>query len=411
MAECIAFKKYPAFLELESHHGVDFGSTYTNRQSAHIFTHFIAKGQQQMYINGLSKVSFVSFLMDGSTTDAGNVEDELIVLLHSMKDDAKEMCTQRYCETEDGSVYKPGKTWADKSDPCVKHTCESMPDGSAEVLTSFESCASIVCSNGKPGYKLPGQCCESCNFDIGFDTTSNMAIGTSGVATPTILQPTWGEWGNWTECSRACGGGRQSRVRECLNEGRTSINCTGNRVEVRTCNTQCCPVNGGFASWSGWSNCSVTCGSGIQYRTRSCSNPAPACGGSLCVGAALDLRACVMTPCPVDCAWSNWTEWSACNQTCNGGWHYRTRSSSPALYGRKICTGPSRQDEICNPQPCPVDGYWKAWSEWSACSVTCNSGIQTSTRQCVPPLYGGKDCVGNGVQTRPCELVAKCPMD
>ena len=91
MAECIAFKKYPAFLELESHHGVDFGSTYTNRQSAHIFTHFIAKGQQQMYINGLSKVSFVSFLMDGSTTDAGNVEDELIVLLHSMKDDAKEM--------------------------------------------------------------------------------------------------------------------------------------------------------------------------------------------------------------------------------------------------------------------------------------------------------------------------------
>ena len=132
----------------------------------------------------------------------------------------------------------------------------------------------------------------------------------------------------------------------------------------------------------------------------------------------------------VDCAWSNWTEWSACNQTCNGGWHYRTRSSSPALYGGKICTGPSRQDEICNPQPCPgkkfhftcmqrfiiirpaiisVDGYWKAWSEWSACSVTCNSGIQTSTRQCVPPLYGGKDCVGNGVQTRPCELVAKCP--
>ena len=39
------------------------------------------------------------------------------------------------------------------------------------------------------------------DFDIGFDTTSNMAIGTSGVATPTILQPTWGEWGNWTECA------------------------------------------------------------------------------------------------------------------------------------------------------------------------------------------------------------------
>ena len=64
---------------------------------------------------------------------------------------------------------------------------------------------------------------------------------------------------------------------------------------------------------------------------------------------------------------------------------------------------------IIRPAIISVDGYWKAWSEWSACSVTCNSGIQTSTRQCVPPLYGGKDCVGNGVQTRPCELVAKCP--
>eukprot|EP00731_Ephydatia_muelleri_P026831 Em0018g931a len=320
-------------------------------------------------------------------------------------------CVIPHCETDSGMLYKTGSTWTDpKGDPCVTYSCESSQESNAEVLISYKSCDPVVCPNGKAGYKLPGQCCESCNYDTSFELA--VATGTASVDSAlTILQPTWGEWSNWTECSRSCGGGRQSRVRECLSDGRKSLNCTGNRVEVRACNTQCCPVNGGFASWSGWSNCSVTCGNGTQNRTRSCSNPAPACGGDNCTGAALDLRACVMTPCPVDCAWSNWTEWSACNQTCNGGWHYRTRSSSPALYGGKICTGPSRQDEICNPQPCPVDGYWKAWSEWSACSVTCNSGIQTSTRQCVPPLYGGKDCVGNGVQTRPCELVAKCPID
>ena len=88
--ESIAFKKFPILLELESHHGVEFGSTYKNRQSAQIFTHFIAESQRETCITSLSKVSFISLLMDG-TTDAGNIEDELIVLLHFVKDDAKEI--------------------------------------------------------------------------------------------------------------------------------------------------------------------------------------------------------------------------------------------------------------------------------------------------------------------------------
>ena len=62
----------------------------------------------------------------------------------------------------------------------------------------------------------------------------------AGAAAPTILQPTWGEWSDWGACSRTCGGGRQSRVRECLTSN-LRLNCTGDRVDVRDCNTQCCP--------------------------------------------------------------------------------------------------------------------------------------------------------------------------
>ena len=134
-----------------------------------------------------------------------------------------------------------------------------LQDGSAEVLTSFISCSTVVCPNGKAGYTLPGQCCESCSefsynhfvlilnsclfpfqdYDVSFDQA--IATGTSQSAT-TILQPTWGEWSNWTACSRTCGdGGRQSRVRECLSDGRTNLNCTGPRIDVQDCNTQCCP--------------------------------------------------------------------------------------------------------------------------------------------------------------------------
>ena len=130
----------------------------------------------------------------------------------------------------------------------------------------------------------------------------------------------------------------------------------------------------------------------------------------------------------VDCSWLDWSDWSACNQTCGGGQRYRIRVSSPALYGGKNCSGASEEKETCNSQPCPgksnicvsvksgvrqltccaVDGYWGQWTQWSACSFTCGSGIQTRTRVCVPPLYRGLECVGDSQQTRTCEVVP-CP--
>ncbi|KAL5466910.1 hypothetical protein EMCRGX_G031072 [Ephydatia muelleri] len=111
-----------------------------------------------------------------------------------------------------------------KSTPAFMHL---KSESNAEVLSSYKSCDPVVCPNRKADYKLPGQCCESCKYDTSFE----LAVATGTDSAPTILQPTWGEWSNWTECSRSCGGGRQSRVRECLSDGRKSLNCTGNRVE------------------------------------------------------------------------------------------------------------------------------------------------------------------------------------
>ena len=84
----MAFRKYPALHELEVRHGVDFGESYKTKHSAKIFTHYIAESQRQGF-HSLSTAHFFSFLMDGST-DAGNVEDELIVILYCKKDDDKE---------------------------------------------------------------------------------------------------------------------------------------------------------------------------------------------------------------------------------------------------------------------------------------------------------------------------------
>lgn len=53
----------------------------------------------------------------------------------------------------------------------------------------------------------------------------------------------WGEWSNWTDCTKSCGGGIQSRRRECDSpspEGEGNY-CEGLGTEVIACNTDHCP--------------------------------------------------------------------------------------------------------------------------------------------------------------------------
>lgn len=65
---------------------MDLGFAYKTKDSAKSFTLFIAESQCQVFLHMLSAAPFYSFLMDGST-DAGNVEDELIAILYCFMDD------------------------------------------------------------------------------------------------------------------------------------------------------------------------------------------------------------------------------------------------------------------------------------------------------------------------------------
>ena len=114
----------------------------------------------------------------------------------------------------------------------------------------------------------------------------------------------------------------------------------------------------------------------------------------------------------VDGQWSSWTEWSGCSTTCGPGTIGRTRTCtqpSPQNGGQE-CIGNEADEQICNPEPCPIDGKWSRWSNWSSCSEECGDGIQTRNRSCDSPVpqHGGLDCGVQANQTQSC-FIKYCP--
>lgn len=144
-------------------------------------------------------------------------------------------------------------------------------------------------------------------------------------------------------------------------------------------------VDGSWASWASWGTCTVTCGGGIQTRSRTCSSPAPQYGGADCPDFSTSSQTCNTHNCPsklilltsavlnqtwvffhkykiylvitfsVDGAWVTWTSWGTCTVTCGGGTQTRSRTcTNPApQYGGANCPGSAGSSQACNTQHCP----------------------------------------------------------
>ena len=57
-------------------------------------------------------------------------------------------------------------------------------------------------------------------------------------------------------------------------------------------------IDGGWSSWGSWSSCTKSCDSGVQYRTRSCTNPVQQNGGAVCTGGGIIYQDCNKQGCP-----------------------------------------------------------------------------------------------------------------
>ncbi|XP_041349174.1 SCO-spondin-like [Gigantopelta aegis] len=311
-----------------------------------------------------------------------------------------------------------------------------------------------TCPAPSVSYGRWGPCSSSCGGGLKFRTKYVRCSSSCGGARTTTQEsrkcntgccPVNGGWsstryGSFGTCSVSCGGGSQTRTasRLCTNP-RPSCRghvCSGSAswTETRRCNSQCCPVNGGWSAttYGSWGACSTSCGGGVQTRTlnRGCNNPAPSCNGRSCSGMASwqEDRNCNPNPCPVNGGWSeyeDWTEWTTCSVSCAGGTQFRSRSRTctnpPPAYGGADCQGSDTEVDTrsCNTQPCPIDGGWTdytPWDDWSTCSMSCGGGSQARfrSRTCTnpAPAYGGAECEGKpeDSEERGCNT-HHCPID
>ncbi|XP_060558848.1 A disintegrin and metalloproteinase with thrombospondin motifs adt-1-like [Ruditapes philippinarum] len=261
---------------------------------------------------------------------------------------------------------------------------------------NWESC-SVTCGSGmrvRSRHCTSGSDCIGSTYDVETCTEDQSYGG-------------WSAWTEFGECSRSCGTGVVFRRRLCNNPSPQNggVNCTGNAQKFKACLKTECPIDGGWSNYQDMP-CSATCGVGVKTSFRTCTNPAPKYGGKNCTGEAYSFKHCNLRNCIVN-TWSDWSEWSPCNATCNNGSRSRTRS----CLSENDCIGESNQSEACNLQPCPIDGGWSNFRNVS-CSVTCGHGQAIALRECnnPAPQFGGKDCVGLSHQITVCEMPS-CAVD
>nr|XP_034329828.1 SCO-spondin isoform X4 [Crassostrea gigas] len=221
----------------------------------------------------------------------------------------------------------------------------------------------------------------------------------------TRVDGNWASWGVWSQCPVTCGGGTIQRSRECTDPPpkHGGSDCVGDAVESKPCNTNPCPVDGNWSSWSPWGNCSSDCGKGEQWRSRECNNPKPEHNGKDCEGDERQRQECI--GCPFKKELTLWTPWSTCSVTCGKGIQSRSRRCDLKDDEKHLCGYEEKDERECNTNiECPIDGNWSDWSTWGECSKTCGHGEGTRIRTCAnpPPQHGGKDCPGVGLESMKC---------
>ncbi|XP_060035540.1 A disintegrin and metalloproteinase with thrombospondin motifs 7 [Erinaceus europaeus] len=214
---------------------------------------------------------------------------------------------------------------------------------------------------------------------------------------PPGLQPpgsaSW-EVGAWSQCSATCGLGAMWRPVHCSSSREDDCPAARRPQPARHCHLRPC------ATWlaGNWSKCSRGCGGGSSVRDVQCVDtqalrplrpfhcqpgpPQPA-----------TRRACGLQPC---LSWYT-SSWRECSEPCGRGQQQRlVTCPEPGLCEEALRP---HSTQPCNTQPC---ARWVV-GPWGQCSAPCGGGVQRRLVKCVSAQTGlpeedGEQC---GHETQP----------
>ncbi|NXX77691.1 ATS7 metalloproteinase, partial [Urocolius indicus] len=190
--------------------------------------------------------------------------------------------------------------------------------------------------------------------------------------------PSW-EVGNWSECSVTCGVGAIWRSVRCSTGSDSSCAAANKPVPARRCSLRPC------SAWrvGNWSKCSRSCGGGVKVRDVHCIDTRDQrllrpfhCHAVLHKPPAQ--LPCQSTPC---LAWYT-SSWRECSESCGGGEQQRL-VTCPEL-GRCEETLRPNSTRPCNTHPCTT---WLVGS-WGECTAPCGGGIQRRQVKCINTKTG-----------------------
>eukprot|EP00913_Durusdinium_trenchii_P022867 g21470.t1 len=249
----------------------------------------------------------------------------------------------------------------------------------------------------------------------------------------------------WSECAKSCRGGfrlAQRRVSKEANHCGTPAQGVATKIE--SCNDGI-PCSGSvdceLTDWSSWSACDKPC-TGVRERSRGIkaemlvekSNALlqvkprqvhPKDGGVPCGSEEKATSLSQMEHCPAEpgadcenpppegCSFGQWTSWSECSATCDGGQTSRSRKVLAGSDGSITpCQGETMETSPCSTQSCghkakrfpicndkshsfsvddQVDCLYAEWSEWGHCTK-CGGQRFRSRSILHQPLFGGMEC-------------------
>ncbi|KAM7039450.1 thrombospondin type-1 domain-containing protein 4 isoform 1-T1 [Acridotheres tristis] len=237
---------------------------------------------------------------------------------------------------------------------------------------------------------------------------------------PAVQPPRQNREYNWkqvgkTECTTTCGKGSQYPIFHCVNritheevpEGYCDSS-TKPIPEEEACNLFPCPA---FWDIGEWSECSKTCGLGMQHRQILCrqiyANRTLTVQQYRCqhLEKPDTTSTCQLKICS---EWQIRTEWTSCSVPCGVG--QRTRdvkcvSNLGDVVDDEECNMKLRPNDIenCDMGPCAKSWFLTEWSD--RCSAECGDGVRTRSVLCMTNHVSSLPLEGCG-NNRPAESTA-----